>query len=1034
MAPSSGGKQETDEGGSGRGAGGSGRGSGGGNLTPEAAEKQLQARWERIEEALGELPEDDEAEEKLMALKGQWFNDAFAFLSALPPSAHLWCRHRALTQPLLEPLFTDAFSFLSALPPSAHLWCRHRSLTQPLLEPFYHYHSGPPDTRATLHALWARMAGEMRACTRCVARYHAAKRVYEEEYVEEVVGPVLDTLRRLDEERVAGELRALVGRAGGTGGGVGAGSGGVSSGSGGVSSGSGGVGSGAGSSGMAGGQVLDAERDGPGVICLMFELLMYPRVLEDAEVFALAGPALVLVERHFDLSLTPGQRYPVSQCRREKGRPGRGERDGPGVICVMFELLMYPRVLEDAEVFSLAGPALVLVERHFDLSLTPGQRYRGLYHVMLHPIPTKTLEPSSIPHGQDFSKVTRAIVYTIVYHPPFPLPPTQGLYHLMLHPNKDTRAIVYTLAKPLGLFKTAADLRPIDPLLQQCMHVLEYDLFDTSTPATGTGTGSGTGSAAISRTGLGRAGAAGNATASASAQGGAGVGGGREGGERPRVVHSKEDMWQGLLTILSLMAAPALDEGVMERYPAFVSIVLPCAHCLPHPPHLSTSLNRSQPLPTPIPLSLSLMAPPALDEGVVERYPAFVSIVLNHVGEDTSVFRPALACLRMMLQVTGYKLWLHSAFPPGVVRNTLISQCFNSSHEPTHKLLLDLLPPFLQSVESLETEEFERQRRNILFFLLIQLPNSRNFSTTTIKIARRIAFSLILHSYLLTPPLPPTDCADIWGPPLVGAVKDASLPDPLRLPAIHLAQAIITADTAALTSLALSRAFAGTSVLGPGSGPGAGSGLGSGFAVAGALFSQSLVCPGEGDEGGHGGEGGGGGGSGISGAADTSTGQISSSSTSSLTTSSSSSSLSSISEGLPQDQLDRLAEVAAAESDRWQCAPALWLELLERNPPQWLPKPLLRAAVWVAGHFCLSASAAAAAAGTGGGGVGVTSAGSKPLVTSGPAVTSSAVVTAALHWRLAPGAGGGGRGAKAGCVNAVAAAEHEEELSVILQR
>ncbi|CAI7814373.1 unnamed protein product [Closterium sp. NIES-54] len=527
MAPSSGGKRETDEGGSGRGAGGSGRGSGGGNLPPEAAEKQLQARWERIEEALGELPEDDEAEEKLMALKGQWF--------------------------------TDAFAFLSSRPPSAHLWCRHRTLTQPLLEPFYHYHSGPPDTRATLHVLWARMAGEMRACTRCVARYHAAKRVYEEEYVEEVVGPVLETLRRLDEERVAGELRALVGRAGGgTGGGVGAGFGGVFSGAGGVSS-------GVGSSG-SGGQVLDAERDGPGVICLMFELLMYPRVLEDAEVFSLAGPVLVLVERHFDLSLTPGQRYP-------------------------------------------------------------------------------------------------------------------GLYHLMLHPNKDTRAIVYTLAKPLGLFKTAADLRPIDPLLQQCMHALEYDLFDTGTPATGTGAGSGEGTG----TGLGRAGAAGNATAPASAQGGAGVGGGREGGERPRVVHSKEDMWQGLLTILSLMA------------------------------------------------------PPALDEGVVERYPAFVSIVLNHVGEDTSVFRPALACLRMMLQVTGYKLWLHSAFPPGVVRNTLISQCFNSSHEPTHKLLLDLLPPFLQSVESLETEEFERQRRSILFFLLIQLPNSRNFSTTTIKIARRVS-------------------------------------------------------------------------------------------------------------------------------------------------------------------------------------------------------------------------------------------------------------------------------------------------------
>ncbi|GJP43395.1 hypothetical protein CLOM_g2860 [Closterium sp. NIES-68] len=822
MAPSSGGKGEAGKGehgertagargegrsglagpagGGGRGPGGGGSGSGGA-ITPGMTEKQLQARWERIEEALGELPEDDEAEEKLMALKGKWF--------------------------------TDAFSFLSSLPPASHLWCRHRTLTQPLLEPFYHYLSGPPETRATLHALWQRMAKEMRACTRCVARYHAAKRVYEEEYVEEVVGPVLKTLRRLDEERVGGDGTAGS-AAGASGGGSGAG-------------GAGGAGN-----GDRGGQALDAERDGPGVICLMFELLMYPYLLEDAEVFALAGPALVLVERHFDLSLTPGQRYP-------------------------------------------------------------------------------------------------------------------GLYYLMLHPSKDTRAIVYTLAKPLGLFKTAADLRPIDPLLQQCMHALEYDLFDTGIGA-GTDTFGGTGTGPGAGAGLGRASAAVNANPSAH-----GGGGEREGRERPRVVHTKEDMWQGLLTILSLMA------------------------------------------------------PPALDEGVVERYPAFVSIVLNHVGEDTSVFRPALACLRMMLQVTGYKLWLHSAFPPGVVRNTLISQCFNSTHEPTHKLLLDLLPPFLQSVESLETEEFERQRRSILFFLLIQLPNSRNFSTTTIKIARRVAFHLDRlspHPALLPalPASPPTDCADIWGPPLVGAVKDASLPDPLRLPAVHLAQAILTADAAALTSLALSRAFAGASARGLVSG----SDLGP--ACVPSVFSRALVCPGDAEGGGEGGEGGGGGGGDCRGGDGVVAGGVDASSTGqSCTSSSSSSSSSSISEGLPQDQLDRLAELAAAESDRWQCAPALWVELLERTPPQWLPKPLLRAAVWVAGHFCLSASAAAAAAA-------VTSAGSKPLVTSSLAVTSSAVVTAALHWRLAPGAGGGGRGAKAGCVNAVVAAAHEEELSVILQR
>lgn len=42
------------------------------------------------------------------------------------------------------------------------------------------------------------------------------------------------------------------------------------------------------------------------------QLLLYPSLLEDGEVFAKAGSALVAVASHFDLSLSPTERYPVS--------------------------------------------------------------------------------------------------------------------------------------------------------------------------------------------------------------------------------------------------------------------------------------------------------------------------------------------------------------------------------------------------------------------------------------------------------------------------------------------------------------------------------------------------------------------------------------------------------------------------------------------------------------------------------------------------------------------------------------------------
>lgn len=50
---------------------------------------------------------------------------------------------------------------------------------------------------------------------------------------------------------------------------------------------------------------------------------------------------------------------------------------------------------------------------------------------------------------------------------------------------------------------------------------------------------------------------------------------------------------------------------------------------------------------------LGRLEAPALEEGLLERYPVFVSVVLNHVSEATSVFWNALRCLQLLLEILG---------------------------------------------------------------------------------------------------------------------------------------------------------------------------------------------------------------------------------------------------------------------------------------------------------------------------------------------------------------------------------------------
>ncbi|CAN1306121.1 Helicase SEN1 [Linum perenne] len=195
---------------------------------------------------------------------------------------------------------------------------------------------------------------------------------------------------------------------------------------------------------------------------------------------------------------------------------------------------------------------------------------------------------------------------------------------------------------------------------------------------------------------------------------------------------------------------------------------------------------------------LEFLEPPAFEEGIMERYPIFFDVVLNHVSGDSAEFSHAVNFLRELFKILGCKLWLRSTLSPSVLRNTLLGQCFHTRSEKIHKEIFDLFPPFLQSLEALQDGEHEKQRRHFLYFLLHQVSVSNNFNTLTRKLACKIALLIVHRGYKMTPPCPPFECAHMWGPSLVSCLKDSSLHNSLRQPAFDLMETIIVSDTAAL--------------------------------------------------------------------------------------------------------------------------------------------------------------------------------------------------------------------------------------------
>lgn len=102
----------------------------------------------------------------------------------------------------------DAFNFLICLPKETHIWCDSWDLMGPLLETFYNYFKDERQD-SPLRLLWKRISEEMKTCIRCISQHHQALEMYRMEYELSSIGPLLDVLQSLDEERVTQHLREI---------------------------------------------------------------------------------------------------------------------------------------------------------------------------------------------------------------------------------------------------------------------------------------------------------------------------------------------------------------------------------------------------------------------------------------------------------------------------------------------------------------------------------------------------------------------------------------------------------------------------------------------------------------------------------------------------------------------------------------------------------------------------------------------------------------------------------------------------------
>ncbi|KAF8694890.1 hypothetical protein HU200_037991 [Digitaria exilis] len=447
-----------------------------------------------------------------------------------------------------EEWFSHCYTFLVNLPKEEHIWCGYADIMGPFLETFHGFFNDEDDN-SYLRIIWRRVSQEMGICTQCVCEHHQAQGFFDTEYRSDTVDPLLKVLRFLDEERVTEHLKQ---------------------------------------------------------INTKIQLKKYDPSCHGAE-----------------------------------------------VVSIMFEVLMYPVLLDDQSLANQFQVFIETIDESYELSLSTNQQYPGVYALL-------------------FFKSCKA------------------------------RAIGLRLARSMGKLRRAVELEPLQPLMQKYISFLEAEVLPSTSEHS-----------------------------------------------RPRVQLKRTDIWLGFKSFLGFLEAPAFEDGVLEKYPVFLNIVL------------------------------------------------------NHVSDDTSDLSCAVSCLKASFEMLGCKLWLRTTLSPSVMRNTLLGHCFHTRDEKSHKEIFDLFLPFLQSLEALQDGEHEKQRRNILYFLLHQVTRSSNFSALMRKTATKIALLIVQRGYTMCPPCPPTECAHMWGPSLISSIEDTSLHSSLRQPALGLIYIITISDASALISYKL---------------------------------------------------------------------------------------------------------------------------------------------------------------------------------------------------------------------------------------
>lgn len=170
-----------------------------------------------------------------------------------------------------EEWFADAFKYLISLPLETHLWCGSWDLMAPLLEAFHSYYLDQ-NSDAPVRLIWKRASQEMAHCTQCICQYHHAQDTYDSEYEHETVGPLLQVLRTLDTERVTGRLKEM--------------------------------------NSKFAVKDYDPESHSPEVVCIMFEVLTFPMLLDSQSLVDEFTSFVEAIDSSHEVTLAGNQTYP----------------------------------------------------------------------------------------------------------------------------------------------------------------------------------------------------------------------------------------------------------------------------------------------------------------------------------------------------------------------------------------------------------------------------------------------------------------------------------------------------------------------------------------------------------------------------------------------------------------------------------------------------------------------------------------------------------------------------------------------------